>query len=63
MDRVESGLGDVVRIGLVQNRFRWRATVNALMNIGVQNLLEKPSNGYTTCVASFSVDAAHRMLH
>jgi hypothetical protein len=35
MDLVEVGLGDVDWIGLAQNRGRWRALVNAIMNFRV----------------------------
>jgi hypothetical protein len=33
MDLGEVGWGDVDWIGLVQNRDRWRALVNAVMNL------------------------------
>jgi hypothetical protein len=35
MDLLEIGLGVVDRIGLAQDRYRWRALVNAVMNIRV----------------------------
>jgi hypothetical protein len=35
MDLVEVGWGDVDWIGLAQNRERWRALVNAVMNLRV----------------------------
>jgi hypothetical protein len=35
MDLVEVGCGDVDWIGLVQDRDRWRALVNSVMNLGV----------------------------
>jgi hypothetical protein len=35
LDLVEIGLGSVDWIGLAQNRYRWRALVNAAMNLRV----------------------------
>jgi hypothetical protein len=35
MDLVEVGWGDVDRIGLAQDRDRWRALLNAVMNLRV----------------------------
>jgi hypothetical protein len=35
MDLVEIGLGGVDWIGLAQYRYRWRALVNAVMNLRV----------------------------
>jgi hypothetical protein len=35
MDLCEMGLGDVDLIGLAQDRNRWRALVNAVMNLRV----------------------------
>jgi hypothetical protein len=35
MDLVEVGWGDVDRIGLSQNRDRWRALVNSVLNLRV----------------------------
>jgi hypothetical protein len=35
MDVLEIGCGDVDWIGLAQNRYRWRALVNAVMNLRV----------------------------
>jgi hypothetical protein len=35
MDLVEAGWGDVDWIGLAQDRGRWRALVNAVMNLRV----------------------------
>jgi hypothetical protein len=35
MDLIEIGLGDVDRIGLAQDRDRWRALVNSVLNLGV----------------------------
>jgi hypothetical protein len=36
MDLVEVGWGDVDWIGLAQDRDRWRALVNAVLNLRVQ---------------------------
>jgi hypothetical protein len=33
IDRLEIGLGVVVWIGLAQDRYRWRALVNAVLNL------------------------------
>jgi hypothetical protein len=35
MDHLEMGMGGVDWIGLAQDRYRWRALVNAAMNLGV----------------------------
>jgi hypothetical protein len=35
MDLLEIGLGGVDWIGLAQDRYRWRALVNAVMNLQV----------------------------
>jgi hypothetical protein len=35
MDLVEIGLGSVDWIGMAQDRYRWRAIVNAIMNLRV----------------------------
>jgi hypothetical protein len=35
MDLLDIGLGDVDWIGLSQDRYRWRALVNAVMNLRV----------------------------
>jgi hypothetical protein len=35
MDHLEVGLGVVDWIGLTQDRYRWRALVNAVMNLQV----------------------------
>jgi hypothetical protein len=35
MDLVEVGCGDVDWIGLAQDRDRWRALVNSVLNLGV----------------------------
>jgi hypothetical protein len=35
MDHLEIGLGGVYWIGLAQDRYRWRALVNSVMNLRV----------------------------
>jgi hypothetical protein len=35
MDRLEIGLGGVELIGLADDRYRWRALMNAVMNLQV----------------------------
>jgi hypothetical protein len=35
MDLLEIGLGGMDRIGLAQDRYRWRALVNSVMNLQV----------------------------
>jgi hypothetical protein len=35
MDLLEIGFGGVDWIGLAQDRYRWRAVVNAIMNLPV----------------------------
>jgi hypothetical protein len=47
MDFVEVGRGHVDWIGLAQDRGRWRALVNSVMNFRVPNA-GKLSSGYTT---------------
>jgi hypothetical protein len=49
MDLLEIGLGGVDWIGLAQDRYRWRALVNAAMNIQVPYNAGKLPNGCTTC--------------
>jgi hypothetical protein len=36
MELAEIGLGDLDWIGLAQDRYRWRALVNAVMNLRVK---------------------------
>jgi hypothetical protein len=40
MDLLETGLGAVDRIGLAQDRYRWRALVNAVCTFGLHKMLE-----------------------
>jgi hypothetical protein len=40
MDRVEVGCGDVDWIGLAQDRDRWRALVNSVLNLWVPSSTE-----------------------
>jgi hypothetical protein len=39
VDLREVGWGDVNRIGLAQDRNKWRALVNSVLNLGVHELL------------------------
>jgi hypothetical protein len=48
MDLVEIVLGGLDWIDLAQNRYRWRALVNSVMNLRVPYNDEKLSSGYTT---------------
>jgi hypothetical protein len=55
MDLLEIGLSVVDWIGLAQDRYRWRALVNAAMNLRVpQNAGNLPS-GCTTCGLSSGI--------
>jgi hypothetical protein len=47
MDLVEVGWDVVDWIGLAQERYRWRALVNAVMNLRVPYNCGKLPNGYT----------------
>jgi hypothetical protein len=49
MDLLEIGLSVVDWIGLAQDRYRWRALVNTVMNLRVQKNAGKLPNGCTTC--------------
>jgi hypothetical protein len=49
MDLLEIGLSVVDWIGLAQDRYRWRALVNAVMNLQVPLNTGKPPSGCTTC--------------
>jgi hypothetical protein len=48
MELVEVGWGNVDWIGLAQDRDRWRALVNAVMNLQVPSNAGKLSSGLTT---------------
>jgi hypothetical protein len=48
MGLLEVGWGDVDWIGLAQDRDRWRALVNAVMNLQVPPNAGKLSSGLTT---------------
>jgi hypothetical protein len=48
MDLGEVGWGDVDWIGLAQDRNRWRALVNAVMNLRVPKNSGKLSSSFTT---------------
>jgi hypothetical protein len=49
MDPLEIGLGGVDWIGLAQDRYRWRALVNAVMNLQIPSNAGKLPSGCTTC--------------
>jgi hypothetical protein len=49
MDLLEMGLSVLDWIGLAQDRYRWRALVNAVMNLRVRYNAGKLSSGCTTC--------------
>jgi hypothetical protein len=49
MELLEIGFGGVDWIGLAEDRYRWRALVNAVMNLLVPYNAGKLSNGCTTC--------------
>jgi hypothetical protein len=48
MDLGEVGWGDVDQIGLAQDKDKWRALVNSVMNLLVPQNAEKLSSGFTT---------------
>jgi hypothetical protein len=48
MELREVGWGDVDWIGLAQDRDRWRALMNAVMNLLVPKNAGKLSSGFTT---------------
>jgi hypothetical protein len=49
MDTLEIGLNVLDWIGLAQYRYRWRALVNAVMNLRVPKNAGKLPSGCTTC--------------
>jgi hypothetical protein len=55
MDLGEVGWGDVDWIGLAKDRNRWRALVNAVMNLRVPLNARKLSSGLTSSGLSSSV--------
>jgi hypothetical protein len=55
MDIVEIDLGGVDWIGLVQDRYRWRALVNAVMNLRIKQNAGKLPSGCITCGLSSRV--------
>jgi hypothetical protein len=56
MNLLEIGLNVVDWIGLAQDRYRWRALANAVMNLRVPYNAENLSRGYTTCGLSSSAE-------
>jgi hypothetical protein len=55
MDLGEVGWGDVDWIGLAQDRNRWRALVNSVLNLRVSLNAEKLSSGLASSGLSISV--------
>jgi hypothetical protein len=49
MDLLEIGLSVVDWIGLAQDRYRWRALVNSVMNLRVPQNAGKLPSGCTSC--------------
>jgi hypothetical protein len=62
MDLLEIGLNVVDWIGLAQDRYRWRALVNSVMNLWVPYNAGKLPSGCTTCGLS-SGTQLHRVRH
>jgi hypothetical protein len=60
MNLVEIGFGEVDWIGLAQDRYRWRALVNAVMNLRFPYNAGKLPSGCTTCGLSSSAQL-HRI--
>jgi hypothetical protein len=54
MDLVEIDWGDVDWIGIAQDRDKWSALVNAVMNLRVPKNAGKLSSGYISCGLSSS---------
>jgi hypothetical protein len=52
MDLLEIGLSVVEWIGLAQDRYRWRALVNAVMDLRVPSYARKLPSVCTTCCLS-----------
>jgi hypothetical protein len=52
MGLLEIGLGGVDWIGLAQDRYRWRALVNAVMNLWIPENASELLSGCTTCALS-----------
>jgi hypothetical protein len=48
MDLAETGFGGVDWIGMAQDRDKWRAPVNVVINLRVVQNAGKLSSGYTT---------------
>jgi hypothetical protein len=49
VDLLEIGLGVLDWIGLAQDRYRWRALVNVVMNLWVPLIAGKLPSGCTSC--------------
>jgi hypothetical protein len=49
MDLLELGLGGVDWIGVTQDRYRWRALVNAVMNLRIPKNAGNLPSGCTSC--------------
>jgi hypothetical protein len=62
MDLLDIGLSVVDWIGLVQDRYRWRAFVNTVMNLRVPYNAGKLPRGCTTCGLS-SGTQLHRVSY